>query len=677
MRRLTLTVGYCATHACAILRSISLLWDRVQSLQGYWDSSCDFAGYFADGLVRYSHLLPESQLAAEMDDWLRRVLASQDPDGYLGPFERDVRNVQILEAFTIAIVIEALLQHYRLTGDGALLRSCEEAFQPLLEHWRGGGLRDNPSMYKLHGTYVIRAATQLYGITGKSEYLACARAILTRFGRVKDYLRFYTERDIRERRRKLGWVPPEPEDQFSPPAHFRYQYDFTDFLGFSASSIGGGYNACSGRHNVCESEDVGMPAMVYEYTGDRKLLRASETAWTMMQAHLSPDGSPLGNELLLHRGPRASTEHCGAVEWMITNQVLARVTGEVKYADAVERAFFNAYPAAKSPDGLLVAYLHAANQLVATEWNIPKANDHDEGWSSHFFSTAHDPLCCNANGPRAIPHFISGMAVLDGDGLTLLHYGPCTMSVDLPEFGRVTLHQDTSYPFEDSVRIRIEEAPRDAFALGVRVPGWCSSLEITINGTAWRGKPVPGKIARMRRRWRPGDRVGLRFEVPIRLIPHPETALRESGMAVQRGPLLYALPVSEDWQLYQATHAWARGEPLSYQLLLKRRSGWNVALSVAPDDPDASFTLVKRRVSGKANPWERAHAPIGLRTRVRRVKNWGPGGDRQHPETPGMPFKPMELAERTSTVTLLPYGSTRLRLTYLPWEVSRPAPARL
>ena len=120
----------------------SLLWDRVQSLQGYWDSSCDFAGYFADGLVRYSHLLPESQLAAEMDDWLRRVLASQDPDGYLGPFERDVRNVQILEAFTIAIVIEALLQHYRSTGDGALLRSCEEAFQPLLEHWRGGGLRD-------------------------------------------------------------------------------------------------------------------------------------------------------------------------------------------------------------------------------------------------------------------------------------------------------------------------------------------------------------------------------------------------------------------------------------------------------------------------------------------------------------------------------------------------------
>ena len=88
-RKSTPTAGSCATRKCAIPSSTQIFWDRVASLEGYWDSSCDFAGYFADGLVRYAQLVPESDLAAELDEWLGRVLASQDPDGYLGPFEPD------------------------------------------------------------------------------------------------------------------------------------------------------------------------------------------------------------------------------------------------------------------------------------------------------------------------------------------------------------------------------------------------------------------------------------------------------------------------------------------------------------------------------------------------------------------------------------------------------------
>jgi hypothetical protein len=41
-------------------------------------------------------------------------------------------------------------------------------------------------------------------------------------------------------------------------------------------------------------------------------------------------------------------------------------------------------------------------------------------------------------------------------------------------------------------------------------------------------------------------------------------------------------------------------------------------------------------------------------------------GDPDHPRTPGFPFNPMKLAEQVETVILVPYGSTRLRMTYLP-----------
>ena len=71
-------------------------------------------------------------------------------------------------------------------------------------------------------------------------------------------------------------------------------------------------------------------------------------------------------------------------------------------------------------------------------------------------------------------------------------------------------------------------------------------------GTAWQ---PPGTVARIARVWRPGDQLDVRFEAPIRLVVHPETALRVGGIAVQRGPLLYALPIAEDWQPYEAVHA--------------------------------------------------------------------------------------------------------------------------
>ena len=317
----------------------------------------------------------------------------------------------------------------------------------LMKHWRPDGERSDVRSYLLHGTYVIRAATQLFKHMGNHEYLVYAREILDKFGRVEPYLRYYPEREIRERRRQRGWIVPAPEDQFAPLPHFRHQYDQTDFLGFTASSIADGYNACSGRHNVCEGEDVGLPAILYEYSGDENLLRAQRSG---LDDDCRPTCRPTvrrwATSCSITAAPAPPPRHCGAVEWMLTNQALTRVTGAVKYADAAELAFYNAYPAAKSPDGLLIAYLHAANQLVASEWTFPPWNDPDKGWSSHFYSTAHDPLCCNANGPRAIPHFIAGMAMAEPGGLVVLHFGPCTIKTDLLDAGQVELRQGDRLP---------------------------------------------------------------------------------------------------------------------------------------------------------------------------------------------------------------------------------------
>jgi len=49
---------------------------------------------------------------------------------------------------------------------------------------------------------------------------------------------------------------------------------------------------------------------------------------------------------------------------------------------------------------------------------------------------------------------------------------------------------------------------------------------------------------------------------------------------------------------------------------------------------------------------------------TRRVLNWRMGGDPEHPKTPGFSFNPMRLPDQIETVTLLPFGATRLRMAY-------------
>jgi uncharacterized protein len=195
----------------------------------------------------------------------------------------------------------------------------------------------------------------------------------------------------------------------------------------------------------------------------------------MMQRYLSPDGTPYGNEEIFRHGSRANAEHCGAVEWMIASHSLARITGEVKYADAVERAMYNGYAAPKSPDGMTLGYMHSPNQLVASEWSQPHDNDGDVDWwaSRQHYSTAHEPLCCNSNGPRGLPFFVESMVWQSRDGLAIGYYGPCRVRTKLNGAGDVSVVMTTEYPFEDDVTVKVRSEKRTRFPIDFRIPAWC------------------------------------------------------------------------------------------------------------------------------------------------------------------------------------------------------------
>jgi DUF1680 family protein len=584
-----------------------------------WINPPDYGAYFGNSLVRYASVCPNSAAAKEAVEWIEKLIASQDDDGYIGGFTSAARWQNWIEVFVQSMLLESLLHRYRATGDQRCLKTSERTLKLIIRVFETPPKASEPGIFKEHGTIVVRQAAALYELTGQPEYRQFAKSVLDRCGRVNDYL------------------------------------------------AGGDKTAL--HHNVVEAEHVGLPAAVYEITGDEQYLQASRAAWQMMQRYLSPDGTPFGNEEIFRHGSRANAEHCGAVEWMITSHSLARITGEVKYADAVERAMHNGYAAPKSPDGMTLGYMHSPNQLVASEWSQPHDNDGDVDWwaSRQHYSSAHEPLCCNSNGPRGLPFFVESMVWKSGDGLAIGYYGPCRVKTRLDGAGEVWITMVTNYPFEDEVTIKVRSENRARFPVDFRIPGWCVQASAEVDGQHDPLTAKPGTFLRLELQWDEEQTVKLRFTNQVEVLrrKRPEFRIRAQCAAVDRGGLLFSLPVAAEWLPFTPP-AHAPGKDIrAFRLLPEKNAIWNYALIVDAENPDRSFTLEKLTVPANGKPWDN-HPPIGLAVKARRVLNWFMEGESNHPLTPGFPFTPMELSKDVENVVLVPFGSTRLRMTYLP-----------
>lgn len=578
----------------------------------------DYTAYFADGMLHYAALFPASELAQRANQWVEQMLASQDDDGYIGAFQPQARWRNWLDVFSQCLTLEALLFRYECIGDERLLAACERAIHCQMKAWYRPGTAVRQEIWSGHGTISIRAYLKVYALTGNNAYLQFARDVMEHYGRTQAFLK--------------------------------------------------GGDAIMNQHNAVGSEHAGFPALLYEYAGAPALLEASRAAWEMeQQNHISVDGTPHGNETMQFKGPLHNCEHCGTVEWFYTSNALARIAGETAYADAAERAMLNAYPAAKSADGMSVAYMHTPNQLFATEWSQP------HGWTSpdwcasrQHYHSAHEPLCCNSNGPRALAHYIESMVMRADTGLAVVYYGACQVHTQLPGVGDVTLQMETEYPFEDQVALTVAPVQPATFDLFLRIPGWCRAATIQLNGEAWQAQINPGSYMRVRREWQAGDHLTLRFDVPIRFErwERSEFGVRAGGVTVLRGPLTFALPVQEDWRPFGPPARGPGKGVTAYRVLAAPDAQWNYALVLNQEHPEESFTLLKLPVPADGRPWE--GAPMGLRVKARKVRNWYVQGEPAHPVTPGMPYNPMELDDHEAEIVLVPFGCTHLRMSFLP-----------
>ncbi len=461
--------------------------------------------------------------------------------------------------------------------------------------------------------------------------------------------------------------------------------------GFSAATFTDGKP--TNAHGVSYNEMAKLGAILYMQTGNAQHLEVSREAYRKLDRfHMLPDGVNTSTELIREVTPLASHETCDISDYSWSVGYLLMATGEVDYADKIERACFNAAPGAVTEDFSALQYFSCPNQVIAA--HNSNHNLYYHGDRTMAYAGNHIAQCCSGNVNRIMPNYVARMWMKDGKGgLVAALYGPSKVTWNVGKDNRpVTITEETRYPFRNTVRFVMRMDQATEFPFTVRIPAWSADAKVTVNGQAVSQKISAGEYVTLHQTFHDGDVVHVELPQTVRLTHWPM-----DGVAVERGPLVYSLQIKENWQSPEDTERMVRDvlgiyyTDFRFPGLLGRNaspgSAWNYALSVE-SDRDAHAIEVNELDWEDSAPWSSAAPPVMLRVPARRIHGWSlveedeiqQQGEWSHPQqiftrkgkfvfTPPLPEASngkFSLAAEKEMVTLVPYGCARLRLTIFP-----------
>ena len=241
----------------------------------------------------------------------------------------------------------------------------------------------------------------------------------------------------------------------------------------------------------------------------------------------------------------AYCETCASIAFVLWNQRMFQLTGNSKYIDVLERTLYNALNAGLSLSGDRFFY---PNPLESRK-NVER---------SPWFGCA----CCPSNVARFFPSIPGYIYAKNGnDVLVNLFISSSTTVQNVNsrlQFVPVEITQESNYPWDGKVKISVNPAKPNTFALKIRIPGWArgdavpfdlysfhkhdnSRVFLHLNGEA---QPVniESGYAIIERKWRNGDVVELALPMPVRHIAANKLVEADvDRLALQRGPLVYCV----------------------------------------------------------------------------------------------------------------------------------------
>ena len=454
----------------------------------------------------------DAELDLQMDEAIGWIAAAQEPDGYLNtqitldPAKQRWQNVHDHELYNVGHCFTAAAVHCEATGKRTLLEVAVKladylcgVFLPTPRALANFGF--NPSQ--------IVGLVDLYRVTGDRRCLELAGVFVTNRGSAPD--------------------PGVNGDQNQDRVPLREE----------TAAVG---------HAVTATYLWAGAADVYAETGEAALREALQRIWADVVSnklyltgavgahHFSASirRDPVHEAFgLPHELPNATayTETCANIGQGMWAWRMAALTGDARYGDVLEQVIYNSGLSAMSADGTRFCYTNPLRWHGAEHRRL--SHDTPERWFTHSC------YCCPPQVARTIARLHRWAYGLADDAVWVHLYGGSRLQTEVAG-GALVLTQETDYPWDGTVVIRLEEAPAEPFTLHLRVPGWAQGAKLEVAGA-----PVaaaPGTYVPVRRHWQAGDRVTLTLPLHAELvIANPRLEQDRNQAAVVRGPVVYCL----------------------------------------------------------------------------------------------------------------------------------------
>ena len=459
---------------------------------GWWQT--EFWGKYMHAAVPYQRYTGSAKLKAAIDRGVARILASQEPNGYIGNYPDELRCGEGWDVWGMKYTMMGLLHAYDATKDAKTLAACRRVCDYVIGEIGPGGRRGrelwqtgNWSGYA--SSSILEPVMWLYNRTKEQKYLDFATYL------VKGMTEPASGPRLLDLALKGVSVADRNGHGNTPETH-------------------GGYVMKHNRWKAYEMMSCYQGLVEYaEATGRRDLLDAAVATGNQIVAdEINLAGGCACSEAWFHGAKKQHLpymrlqETCVTTTWMRFCEKLLDVTGDPKWADQLERTFYNAYLAAMKADGSEFAGY------------TPLTGNRYHGQHHCYMHTD----CCTANGPRGFLCFLRKLFETDGKTATFNFYS----SALVKGFDMYSL-----YPRANTARIVSHTT--GPLALRLRIPAWSAKTEVKVNGAVHEGVK-PGSYFTVSRDWALGDIVEIAFDMPV--VAHT----LEHHVAFTRGPVLLA-----------------------------------------------------------------------------------------------------------------------------------------